>query len=268
MSMNRKIKTLIALAAALCLLTGSTALAETQVELNVFAAASLTESMTAIADLYKAVAPDVTLSFNFDSSGTLETQIESGAAADLFISAAQKQMNALEDGGYLLDGSRKDLLQNKVVLIVPTGSTLGLQRFEDVAGEAVKLVALGNADVPVGQYAQEIFTSLGIWDAISAKASLGANVKEVLTQVESGAVDCGVVYLTDAATAKGVTVVSEAPDGSHKPVVYPGAVLKASTNADAAKAFLDFLITPGAAKAFETAGFKMAPSAVETTVAP
>lgn len=265
--MNRMLKLLVALAAALCLLLGSVAVAETKAELNVFAAASLTESLTKIGELYKAAQPDVTLTFNFDSSGTLETQIESGAQADIFLSAAKKQMDALEAGGYLLEGTRVDLLNNKVVLIVPEGSTLGLKRFEDVAGDAVKLVALGNSDVPVGQYSQEIFAALGSWEQVSAKASLGANVKEVLSQVSSGAVDCGVVYLTDAATAKGVTVVAEAPGGSHKPVVYPGAVLKASASADAAKAFLAYLTTPDAVAAFEVAGFAMV-SAPEAAPAP
>lgn len=258
--MNRMLKLLVALVAALCLLLGSIAMAETKVELNVFAAASLTESLTKIGELYKAAQPDVTLTFNFDSSGTLETQIESGAEADLFLSAAKKQMDALEAGGYLLEGTRVDLLNNKVVLVVPEGSTLGLKSFEDVAGDAVKLVALGNSDVPVGQYAQEVFTTLGSWEAISSKASLGANVKEVLTQVASGAVDCGVVYATDAATAKGVTVVAEAPEGSHKPAVYPGAVLQDPASAEAAKAFLDYLTTPDAVAAFEAVGFTMAPA--------
>ena len=255
--MNRVVKLFVALAAVLCVLIGSVAMAETKVELNVFAAASLTESLTKISELYKKVQPDVTLTFNFDSSGTLETQIESGAAADLFISAAKKQMDALEEGGYLLEGTRKDVLNNKVVLIVPEGSTLGLKGFEDVAGDAVKLVALGNSDVPVGQYAQEVLTTLGSWDQVLAKASLGANVKEVLTQVASGAVDCGVVYSTDAATSKGVTVVAEAPEGSHKPVVYPGAVLKDSSNGEAARAFLDYLTTPDAVAVFEASGFEL-----------
>jgi len=260
--MIRRMRTLIALIAALCLISAPAALAEAaKAELTVFAAASLTESLTQVAELYKTANPDAAVTFNFDSSGTLQKQIESGAEADLFVSAAQKQMDALEQGGYLLDGTRRDLLVNQVVLIVPEGSALGLKRFEEAAGDAVKLIALGNSDVPVGQYAQEIFTSLDVWDAISAKASLGGNVKEVLSQVESGAVDCGVVYRTDAATAKGVVVVAEAPEGSHKPAVYPGAVLKASANADAAKAFLDFLTTPEAAAAFEAVGFTMAASA-------
>jgi molybdate transport system substrate-binding protein len=127
-----------------------------------------------------------------------------------------------------------------------------------VAEDAVKLVALGNSDVPVGQYAQDVFTSLGLWEAVSAKASLGSNVKEVLSQVASGAVDCGVVYATDAATAAGVTVAAEAPEGSHKPVVYPGAVLKESENPEAAAAFLSYLTTPEARAAFEKVGFTMA----------
>lgn len=266
--MNRKIWRLIALVAALCLIPGSAAMAGAKTELTVFAAASLTESLTQIADLYRAAAPDVQVTFNFDSSGTLQTQIESGAAADVFISAARKQMDALEEGGYLLNGSQKDLLRNKVVLIVPEGSTLGLKSFEDVADDSVKLVALGNSDVPVGQYAQDVFTTLGTWDTVSAKASLGANVKEVLAQVESGAVDCGVVYATDAATAKGVVVAAEAPEDSHTPVVYPGAVLKDSVHADAAMAFLDFLTTPDAVSAFESVGFFMAPATVEATAAP
>jgi len=255
--MNR-VRKVIALTAALCLMEGCVAMAETRLELNVFAAASLTESLTAIGERYRAVQPDVTVSFNFDSSGTLVTQIESGAEADLFLSAARRQMDALAEGGYLLEGSRVDLLTNKVVLIAPEGSTLGMKGFEDVAGGNVKLVALGNSDVPVGQYAQEIFAALGCWEQVSAKASLGANVKEVLSQVASGAVDCGVVYFTDALAAEGVTVVAEAPEGSHKPVVYPAAVLKDSANADAARAFLEYLTTPDAVAAFEAVGFAMA----------
>jgi molybdate transport system substrate-binding protein len=252
------VRLLLAVSLLTMIFMSVSACAEAPMELNVFAAASLTESLTAIGEAYEAANPNVKLSFNFDSSGTLQKQIESGAAADVFLSAAVKQMDALADGGYLLDDTRKDLLTNKVVLIVPEGSALGLKDFEGVAGEAVKLVALGNKDVPVGQYAEEIFRALGLWDAVSAKASLGANVKEVLSQVESGAVDCGVVYATDAATAKGVAVVAEAPEGSHKPVVYPGAVMKSSASADAAKAFLDFLSTPDAVAAFTAAGFTMA----------
>ncbi|WRS27613.1 molybdate ABC transporter substrate-binding protein [Oscillospiraceae bacterium MB08-C2-2] len=228
------------------------------VEIQVFAAASLTESLTAIQKLYQAKAPEVTLVFNFDSSGTLKTQIESGAQADLFISAAQKQMAGLEEGDYLLTETRKDLLVNKVVMIVPEGSDKGITGFEDASTDKVELIALGNSDVPVGQYAQEIYTSLGSWDQIYAKASLGTNVKEVLSQVESASVDCGVVYATDATTASGITVVAEAPAGSHSPVVYPAAVLKTTASREAAQAFLEYLTSPEAMAEFEAVGFTAA----------
>jgi len=224
------------------------------VTLNVFAAASLTEALTEIGDLYKNTKPEVTLSFNFHSSGALQTQIENGAEADLFLSAGQRQMNALA-GTYIDDATRKDLLINSVVLIVPQGSTKGISSFEDCLTAKVSLMALGNADVPVGQYSEEIFKFLKGWDIVLKKASLGSNVKEVLSQVETGSVDCGVVYSTDAATAKNVTVVAEAPAGSHQPVVYPAAVIKNSPNAQAAKAFLDYLSTPQAVAVFDKIGF-------------
>jgi len=222
--------------------------------LNVFAAASLTEALNEIAALYKKTAPEVTLSFNFNSSGTLQTQIENGAEADLFLSAGQRQMNALA-GAYIDTATRKDLLVNSVVLIVPKGSSKGIASFQDCLTSKVSLIALGNADVPVGQYSEEIFKFLKGWDIVRAKASLGTNVKEVLSQVESGSVDCGVVYSTDAATAKNVTVVADAPAGSHQPVVYPAAVIKNSPNAPAARAFLAYLSSPQAVAVFERIGF-------------
>jgi len=224
------------------------------VTLNVFAAASLTEALSEIAELYKTAKPEVTLIFNFNSSGTLQTQIENGAEADLFLSAGQRQMNALADK-YIDDATRKDLLVNSVVLIVPNGSTKGISSFEDCLTAKVSLLALGNSDVPVGQYSEEIFKYLKGWDIVSAKASLGSNVKEVLSQVETGSVDCGVVYSTDAATSNGVTVVADAPAGSHQPVVYPAAVIKSSPNAQAAKAFLDYLSSSQAAAVFGKIGF-------------
>ena len=233
----------------------STPAAQT-VELQVFAAASLTEALNEIATLYAKEAPNVKLVFNFDSSGKLQTQIENGAEADIFLSAAEKQMDALES--YIVSTSRKDLLLNKVVLIVPEGEDKGIASFDDIATDKVSLIALGNADVPVGQYSEEIFTTLGTWDAISKKASLGSNVKEVLSQVENGSVDCGIVYSTDAATSNGVTIIAEAPEGSHKAIVYPAAVLSASQSQEAAQAFLDYLNMPEAEKVFEKIGFEIA----------
>jgi molybdate transport system substrate-binding protein len=227
------------------------------VTLNVFAAASLTEALTEISAIYKASAPAVTLTFNFDSSGKLQTQIENGAEADVFFSAGKKQMDALAE--CCIDPStRKDLLVNKIVLIVPPGSKLGLKSFEECMTDKVKLIALGNSSVPVGQYSEEIFKTLKGWEKVSAKASLGSNVKEVLSQTESGSVDCGVVYATDAATSKGgVKVVATAPEGSHAPAVYPIAVLKRTANAEAAKAFVNYLSSPKAKAVFEKIGFEI-----------
>ncbi|MDR1615415.1 MAG: molybdate ABC transporter substrate-binding protein [Syntrophomonadaceae bacterium] len=228
------------------------------VALNVFAAASLTEALNEIAALYKVKNPDVSLVFNFDSSGKLQTQIENGAEADLFLSAATRQMTALADGGYVDEATQKDLLLNRVVLIVPGDSENGITSYEDVATDKVSLIALGNADVPCGQYAEEIFKSLGEWDAIQTKISFGGNVKEILSQVENGSVDAGVVYSTDVATATGdIKIAADAPEGSHAPVIYPAAVLKGAKDTEAAKAFLDYLSASEAVAVFEKIGFTM-----------
>lgn len=229
------------------------------VELMIAAAASLTDVTAEIAEAYKTEAPNVTLTFTYGSSGALQTQIEQGAPVDIFMSAAQKQMNALEEGALLLDGSRSNLLENKVVMIVPADSALGLASFEDLAKEDVKTVAIGDpASVPAGQYAEEVLTSLGIKDKVLAKANLGTDVRQVLTWVENGEVDAGIVYATDAATTDKVQVVCEAPADSVKKIIYPIAILKASANAEAAQSFIDFLKTPDAAALFEKYGFIMA----------
>lgn len=235
------------------------------VELTVFAAASMTETMNEIAELYKEEAPDVAITYNFDSSGTLKTQIEEGAVCDLFLSAGQLQMDQLDkaadpavntDGlDFVLEDSRCDLLENKVVLIVPAGAEGGVASFEDAA--QASRIALGGADVPVGQYAEEIFRSLGLWDGMNAagKITFGTNVKEVVAQVEAAAVDCGVVYKTDVAAANGVEIVAEAPADTYSPAIYPAAVLKTSAHQEEAQAFLDFLKTDACRAVFEEAGF-------------
>jgi len=228
-------------------------------ELTIAAAASLTDVTAEIAEAYKAVAPNVKLTFTYGSSGALQTQIEQGAPVDVFMSAAQKQMNALEDESLLLDGSRSNLLENKVVLIVPKDSASDITSFEDLAKDTVGTVAMGDpASVPAGQYAEEVLTSLGIVDTVEAKANLGTDVRQVLTWVENGEVDAGIVYATDAATTDKVTVVCEAPEGSVKQIIYPVAILKASANAEAAQAFIDFLKSDACATIFEKYGFAMA----------
>lgn len=229
------------------------------VEITIAAAASLTDVSKEIADAYKIVAPDVTLTFTYGSSGALQTQIEQGAPVDIFMSAAQKQMDALNDKKLLSEGSRFDLLENKVVLIAPIDSDKAIASFEDIATDRVDKVSLGDpASVPAGQYAEEVFTSLNILDQVKEKANYGTDVRQVLTWVESGDVDCGVVYATDAATSDKVKVICEAPEGSVKKITYPVAILESSTHAIEAQSFLEYLKTPEIAAIFEKYGFIMA----------
>ena len=240
------------------------------VELIVFAAASLTETLNAIAETYSAENPGVTFSFNFDSSGTLKTQIQEGADCDLFISAGQKQMNQLDstasadvntEGLDFVDSdSRVDLLENKVVLCVPENGDKGIDSFDSLA-EHLKagdiLFCMGNSDVPVGQYTQKILAYYALDEEALAAAGVityGSNVKEVTTQITEASVDAGVVYCTDACSA-GLTPVDEATKEMCGQVIYPAAVLKAAPNAEAAREFLAYLQTDRAATVFESVGF-------------
>lgn len=240
---------------------------DVQKEIIVFAAASMTDTMNEIAEMYKAVDPSVNVVYNFDSSGTLKTQIQEGADCDIFISAAQKQMNQLDASqgeeanpeklDFVDTDTRFNLVSNSVVLITPVGNPADVTSFDDVATEKVSLIALGNSDVPVGQYSEEIFTYMGVWDQLNSeqKITFGTNVREVLAQVEEGGVDCGIVYSTDAATTDKVEIAAAAPEGSHKAITYPAAVLKTSKNPDEAKAFIDYLKTDDCTAVFEDAGF-------------
>lgn len=240
-------------------------------ELIVFAAASMTETLTDIAKDYKEIAPDVELIFTFDSSGTLKTQIEEGADCDVFISAAQKQMNQLDaskdaEGGnedgldFVLQDTRIDLLENKVVLVVPEGNPKGIESYDDLAAglkEGSILMAMGNEDVPVGQYTQKILDYYGLSEEDLASAgtiTYGSNVKEVTTQVAEGTVDCGIIYATDAFSA-GLEAVDTATAEMCGQVIYPAAVLNITKNEEAAKAFLEYLTTPEAGTVFEAVGF-------------
>lgn len=200
--------------------------------------------------------PGVTVEGTYDSSGKLQTQIEEGLEADVFMSAATKQMKALDEEGMIASDTIVNLLENKIVLIVPAGSDSQIDSFEKI-GDAAS-IALGDPEsVPAGQYAKEALTNLSVWDSIQDKVSFGTNVTEVLNQVAAANADAGIVYATDAASmADQVTVVAEAPEGSlEKKVIYPVAVVKATTHEDAAKAFVDFLQTPDAIKVFESYGF-------------
>ena len=240
------------------------------VELIVFAAASLTETLNAIAQDYSAENPGVTFRFNFDSSGTLKTQIQEGADCDLFLSAGQKQMNQLDitasadvntDGLDFVDPStRVDLLENEVVLCVPEGSDKGIDSFDALA-EHLKaqdiLFCMGNSDVPVGQYTQKILAYYALDEEALAAAGVityGSNVKEVTTQISEGSGDAGVGYCTDAYSA-GLTPVDEATAEMCGQVIYPAAVLKTAPNAETAKEFLAYLQTDRAATVFEGVGF-------------
>ena len=242
------------------------------VDLIVFAAASMTETLNEIAEMYKEVAPNVNITYNFDSSGKLLTQISEGADCDLFISAAPQQMNAMD--GSLIDDkdknpdgldlivtdSRIDLLENKVTLAVPEGNPKGIESFDQLA-ELLKggdvMLAIGNSDVPVGQYTRKIFSYYGIDEtAVADKLTYGNNVKEVTSQVSEAAADCGIIYATDAFSA-GLTVVGSATAEMCGQVIYPAAVLKGDKE-DAARAFLAYLQTDAAMTVFESVGFSPA----------
>lgn len=264
-----KIQKLAALVMALVLSAAVPMCAHAETtELIVFAAASMTETLSQIAGLYKSVAPDVEIVYNFDSSGTLKTQIEEGADCDLFISAAPKQMNALDITSeantagldFVLQGTRINLLENKVALAVPEGNPKNVTSYDQLI-EGLKagslMLAMGNADVPVGQYTQKILAYYGVSEEELAAAGVityGSNVKEVTTQVAEATVDCGIIYGTDAYSA-GLTVVDTATAEMCGQVIYPAAVLKITKNEEAARAFLDYLTGEEASAVFESVGF-------------
>ncbi len=243
---------------------------EGPVELIVFAAASMTETLTQLGDDYMKEHKNVTIQYNFDSSGTLKKQIQEGADCDIFISAGQKQMNQLDKDAsadvntegldFVLEGTRFDILENKVALVVPEGNLAGINSYEDLkaklADGSIKM-AMGNSDVPVGQYTQKILAYFGLnEDELAAAGALtyGSNVKEVTTQVSEAAVDCGIIYATDAYSAN-LKVVDTATKDMCGQVIYPAAVMKTTKNEEAAKAFLKYLTEDTANKVFEGVGF-------------
>lgn len=239
--------------------TANTTEATTQeqpVELTILAAASLTDACNEIKEVYEAEHENVTLNFSYGGSGALQTQIEEGAPADVFISAATKQMTALDEQGLMDSASIVELLENKVVLVVPADSDTDLSSFEEVATDKVTMIGLGEpGSVPVGQYSEEIYTTLNLLDQVKAKANYGSDVRTVLSWVETSAVDCGIVYATDAYTTDQVRIVAEAPEGSCKQVIYPAGVVKSTENAEAAAAFVAYLQEEETLALFESYGF-------------
>lgn len=228
----------------------------TKTELTISAAASLKDAINEVKALYLQEKPQSKITINLASSGTLEQQIQQGAEVDVFISAAVSNMNNLKDKGLLNNGAVKDLLGNRIVLIVPKSSKLSLSSFSDVLEPSIKKIALGEPkSVPVGKYAEDVFTKLNILTKVKDKTVYAKDVKEVLTWVETGNVDAGVVYSTDAKVSSKVRVIVTAPANSHKPIVYPAAVLKASKSSVAAKDFWNFLSSAKAKAVFEKYGF-------------
>lgn len=258
MKKSLKFVSVLLMITSLCLIAGcAKQTAGNSTTLNISAAASLKDSMDEIKQLYGSEKANVTLKINYGSSGTLQQQIEQGAEVDIFISAAPKQMDALQSKDLILKDSRKDLLLNDVVLIIPKDNT-EIKDFNDLITDKVKKIALGEPkSVPAGQYAEEIFTKLGILDKIKSKAVYGNDVKEVLSWVETGNADAGIVYATDAKVSGKVKVISTAPLDSHKPVVYPAAIIKTSKEADSAKDFMKYLTSDKAKAVFEKYGFKV-----------
>ena len=220
------------------------------------AAASLEKSFTEqLIPMFEAQYPNVKIEGTYDSSGKLQSQIEAGADVDIFFSAALKQMQALQEEGYIDADASVDLLENKIVLIVPKGSEEGYTSFEDIVN--ADMVAIGDPEsVPAGQYGKEALENLGLWSEVENKLSLGTNVTEVLNWVAEQSADAGIVYATDAASIpEKVTVIAAAPEGSVSKVIYPVAELKDTANKEAADAFMEFLQSADALKVFEEAGF-------------
>jgi molybdate transport system substrate-binding protein len=228
------------------------------VELTISVAASVQDAMKEVQAAYQEAAPNVTITYNFGSSGSLAQQIAQGAPTDIFLSASKKWMDDLEEKGQILEGSRQDLLLNTMVLIVPQDKT-GIADFKDFETDAVSKVAIGEPEsVPAGRYAKEVLTSLDLFDAIQPKLVFGKDVRQVLSYVETGNVDAGLVYATDAQVSDAVQVIATAPAETHSPIIYPIAVVQDSDNAEAAQAFVDFLSSDKAVAIFQGYGFGMA----------
>ena len=256
--MIKRLKFLSTLCCLSLLLTGcssSTKKEDKTIELNISAAASLKEAMADLEAAYTSKNPEVSFIINYGSSGSLQQQIEQGAPCDLFISAGEKQMTALEEEGLLLDGTNKDLVKNSLVLVTSNDSEIS--SIDSLNSDAVSKIALGEpSSVPAGKYADETLTSLAIKDSLNNKLVFAKDVKEVLAWTASGNADAGFVYLSDALSSDGVKIVETISEEYHSPITYPVAIIKDSDDIDAAKAFEDFLFTDEAQEIFEKYGYK------------
>lgn len=256
--MIKRLKFLSTLCCLSLLLTGcssSTKKENKTIELNISAAASLKEAMADLEAAYTSKNPEVSFVINYGSSGSLQQQIEQGAPCDLFISAGEKQMTALEEEGLLLDGTNKDLVKNSLVLVTSNDSEIS--SIDSLNYDAVSKIALGEpSSVPAGKYADETLTSLAIKDSLNNKLVFAKDVKEVLAWTASGNADAGFVYLSDALSSDGVKIVETISEEYHSPITYPVAIIKDSDDIDAAKAFEDFLFTDEAQEIFEKYGYK------------
>lgn len=256
--MIKRLKFLSTLCCLSLLLTGcssSTKKEDKTIELNISAAASLKEAMADLEAAYTSKNPEVSFVINYGSSGSLQQQIEQGAPCDLFISAGEKQMTALEEEGLLLDGTNKDLVKNSLVLVTSNDSKIS--SIDSLNSDAVSKIALGEpSSVPAGKYADETLTSLAIKDSLNNKLVFAKDVKEVLAWTASGNADAGFVYLSDALSSDGVKIVETISEEYHSPITYPVAIIKDSDDIDAAKAFEDFLFTDESQEIFEKYGYK------------
>jgi|SRR5215469_3641015 len=248
----------VAFARSAPLRSNTTASAATNVDLTLSAAISMKDALDEITRLYHGENPGVLIHLNLGASGTLQRQIEQGAPVDVFISASPSQMDGLASQKLILADTRKDLVRNTVVLIVPKDRT-AVTSVQDLAQPCVKVIAIGEPQsVPAGKYAQEVLTHFGLLDTLKPKLVLAKDVRQVLTYVETGNADAGIVYATDARTSTRVSVVATAPEDSHGPVVYPVAVVAGSKNLGVAKNLVDFLLGPKCAQVFRKFGFRPA----------
>ncbi|KYZ75369.1 molybdate ABC transporter substrate-binding protein [Anaerosporomusa subterranea] len=237
---------------------GSSPSKQQLVEIHISAAVSLKDALTEIQKNYQSKNPHVKLLYNFGASGSLQKQIEQGAPADIYISAAPKQMDDLEKSNLINKATRKNLVENKLVLIVPSTSKLENVNFEGLTQAGIQKIALGEPKVvPAGQYAQQVLLKLDVWDKLKDKVVYAKDVRTVLAYTETGNVEAGIVYKTDAASSQKVRIAATAPEGSHQPIVYPIAVLSGAKQSKAANEFVAYLFGAESKAIFEKNGFVM-----------